>query len=205
MHAWDFLRTNSSITMMQLRQSYCNNNLFCRSAPLSSTRHHFSHVHDCFLSCNFFRHHQSYSILSLEWGISHTQISQEVHHILPILCTSMNEMPCTLPTAPQKYQFKGVIGAINCTALSPTGIGKITMPSYLEKIKYLVSYICDIFWSLLLCLAQIICELEGQIIVMHLGMVHNNDQGMFNLTMFKNGWEKMAFTCSQTVDTMIIG
>ncbi len=91
------------------------------------------------------------------------------------------------------------------THISPTGIGEITMPSSLVKIKYLVSYICDIFWSLLLCLAQIVCDLKGQIIVMHLGMGHNNDQGMFNLTMFKNGWEKMAFTCSQTVDTMIIG
>ncbi len=57
------------------------------------------------------------------------------------------------------------------------------MPSSsLVKIKYLVSYICDIFWSLLLCLAQIICDLEGRIISVHLGMGHNNDQGMFNLT-----------------------
>ncbi len=68
------------------------------------------------LVLQFLRHHQSYSILSLEWGISRAQISREIHHILPILCASMNEMPRTLPTAPQQYRFEGVIGAIDCTA-----------------------------------------------------------------------------------------
>lgn len=83
-----------------------------RGVPLATSLDTMSRV---LLVLQYLREHPPYKALAREFSISVPQVSREIHHLLPIIYTTLNEIPTMIPEDLIPHPFEGVIGAIDCT------------------------------------------------------------------------------------------
>lgn len=123
------------------------------------------------LVLHWLRHYLRYSTLGELYGISQSQVSREIHHILPKIYVTLREIEW--PSRWMQHPFEGVVGAIDCTAHFRWRVHPKQADYYRgDKHAFFLS-------------AQVVCLLNGEIVNVVLGLGHNNDAGMFKLTGLK--------------------
>jgi DDE superfamily endonuclease len=106
----------------------------------------------------------------LYW-ISKSQVSREVWHIIPKLYLSLDEIHLSTKWTP--HSFEGVSAVIDCSSYFHYQVH----PWQAEWYHYDKH---GFFFT-----AQVIVDMRGIILSVKLGMGHNNDKGMLNLTEMK--------------------
>ncbi len=120
------------------------------------------------LVLHWLRSYPKYDDLAELYEISRQQVHREIMHILPLLAAHLNEIDW--PTDYwNEHPFEQVVGAIDCSAHLRN------RPSHQRQYYRSDKHRC-------LLLAQVVCNMRGQLMDVQLLKGHNNDQGAFNLT-----------------------
>lgn len=67
------------------------------------------------LVLEYLRHSNPYKNLAQKYAISVAQVSREVRFLLPLILSSLDELPTSIPNNLVPHEFEAVVGALDCT------------------------------------------------------------------------------------------
>ncbi|KAL6051489.1 DDE Tnp4 domain-containing protein [Balamuthia mandrillaris] len=120
------------------------------------------------LALNWLRDGGLHRRLQRSYQVSRATVCREVHHVLPILYSALNEIQ--LPLQWPVYHFEMVAGAIDCTSHYRCRVHPGQALYYRgDKHGHFLS-------------AQVVCTLDGEILDVQLLLGHNNDKACYKLS-----------------------
>jgi hypothetical protein len=120
------------------------------------------------LVLQWLREYPKYKLLARTYHISSSQVSREIHHILPILYSHLDEVK--FPQQWSSNVWEGVSAIIDCTSHFRNRVHPRQGDYYrADKHRHFLT-------------AENVVDLQGCIIFTVIGQGHNNDMGMFQLT-----------------------
>lgn len=129
------------------------------------------------LVMTWLRHNERHEALARQFGVSRSQVSREISHILPAIYVSINEI--SWPERPIFHWFENLVGAIDCTSHFRWRVHPRQSDYYCaDKHAFFIS-------------TKVVCSITGEIWNVVLGKGHNNDKALFNISGMKQKLENL--------------
>jgi len=139
-----------------------------------NTRQILSGCTSLLLALTFLRHRPHYQILGQIFGVSNSTVQQELIQVLPLLASSLNSIRWLLGWDPLPIGIEGSQFVVDATAHYRNCVHPGQRHWYRGDKK------CHFM------AVQIVVALNGTILSVHFLKGHNNDQGVFNITVHQN-------------------